>query len=282
MRHWGWFGFVFTSFSFAQITTTGTPLNHLYIDGFAVYPQNSSVNKTQFTVLGQWRANGTDLYDLFSSIQVPLHSWDFNLRGEYSGSADWNQKRISAAVHIPLQKNLKVGTRLGITAFSKFNHTWGQILLKGVGSKTQWSIINAFSQLHGWEPLISVGNNKDGIQWQLILNKEFGQWSAYGRASYPLNSSWNVNGFIGTGIWGSGMGITKTSRISVWRFNLVYLGDAGMFRPVVKWTYNYEKRISDRMLRMPGEMPDESMGYREPLEVGRKYRTSHNSNKRHQ
>ena len=246
MRRWSWIVIVLSNFSFAQITTPNLPFNRFYLD---VFQTSSKSVKTPFFELKSLissRSYRTDLSDCI--IDGIWHKKNSSIGGrfEYGGSPDWNTNRISTEVNTRITKQLSLGCRLGLGIIpdGRLDY-WTQCMAHGQSQQGEWSINLTRTPFGNWEPLISWSNSNKHILWKIILNKESSLWQVYGYVSKALPNHWGVSIYGGTGIWGNGIEINHQLKQHQIHLQMNYIDGLNTLRPVIKWTYRYEKRNRD-------------------------------------
>jgi len=246
MRGWSWIVIVLSNFSFAQITTPYLPFNRFYLDVFE--PSLKPIRRTNFNLktLISSRSYGTDLSDWI--IDGTWHSkrTSFGGRVEYGGSPDWNNQRISTHFNTRITHPLWLGSRIGIgfTPWRKLN-IWSQITISGQSRHGEWYANITRTPLGEWEPMLTWSNSNKHIFWKIILNKESPDWQVYAFVSKSLPNKWCVALYGGTGIWGNGIEINRQIEQHQIHFQMNYIDGLNTIRPVVKWTYRYEKKNRD-------------------------------------
>ena len=246
MRGWSWIIIVLSNFSFAQITTPNLPFNRFYLDIFE--PSSKPVNRPflELKSLISSRSYGTDLSDCIINGRWHNKNTSIGARFEYGGSPDWNKNRVSTQVNTRITKQLRLGCRLGLGLLpdGPFDY-WTQCMASGQSQQGEWSVNLTRTPFGSWEPLISWSNLNKHVLWKVILNKESTHWQLYAFVSKALPNNWGVSIYGGTGIWGNGIEINHQLKQHQIQLQMNYIDGLNTLRPVIKWTYRYEKRNRD-------------------------------------
>ena len=246
MRRWSCIIIVLSNFSFAQITTPNIPFNRFYLDIFK--PSSILVNKPSLELksLISSRSYGTDLSDYIIDGIWRQKNSSIGGRFEYGGSPDWNTNRVSTEVNTRIMPQLWLGCRLGL-GFKPDGYLdyWTQCSASGKSQQGEWSVNLTRTPFGNWEPLVSWSNSNKHMLWKIILNKESTHWQVYGYVSKALPKNWSVSIYGGTGIWGNGIEINHQLKQHQIHLQMNYIDGLNTLRPVIKWTYRYEKGNRD-------------------------------------